>query len=290
MDAQKEQKKYPLTANLYPVVDFYFATRPQRGDYFDRGVLANVVPYEDGHVGSCRVGATDQQDKIRILNFDSNLNIIQRQDSTKGEDPRTFLYNGRPYAFVVDPHFSPSGLWIFDYKIIDLVTGDVTILSIDKVPETKVEILGKNWIPLEKDDVLYFVVTIDPQLCILRCDLETGYCTWETPFELVKDELKITISRGSTPLIFSDEHDCFIGIGHRTYDCHYHRPYLYTLSKNLEEAYIGPDIPVDRQGVLDALSIYEKDGRIFSCIAYYPIQLGDTTEATSSLYEVKINE
>ena len=285
----KEQKKYPPSANLYLVRDYYSATRRRRGDSFDRGVLANVVPYENGYVGSCRMGNMSLTDKIGILKFDANFNCTSQEICTDGEDPRTFLYKGKPYAYIVDPYCSPQGT-MFNYKVVDLLTGEVIILSIDKVPETKVEILGKNWIPLVKDDVLYFVVTIDPQLCILRCDLKTGYCTWETPFELVKDELKITISRGSTPLIFSDEHDYFIGIGHRTHNCHNHRPYLYTLSKNLEEAYIGPDILVDRHGVLDALSIYEKDGRIFSCISYYPIQLGDTTQTTSSLYEVKINE
>jgi len=248
-----------------------------------------VVPYQGEYIGSCRVGNMSLTDKIGILKFDANYNYLSFEMSTDGEDPRTFLYKGKPYAYVVDPYHSPQGT-MFNYKVVDLLTGKVTILSIDKVPETKVEILGKNWIPIVKDDVLYFVVTIDPQICILRCDLETAHCTWETPFELVKDELKITTSRGSTPLIFSEEYDCFIGIGHRTHTCHHHRPYLYTLSKNFKEAYIGPDISVDRAGVLDALSIYEKDGHIFSCIAYYPIQLGDTTQAISSLYEVKINE
>ena len=293
VDSDKE-----LDVSLNHIKDFYYSSRPHRRAYFDRGVLANFVPYKDEYVGSCRTGNMSGDDKIQILKFDSDLNLVYSRECTKGEDPRSFIYNGHPYAYVVDPHHSETGSWIFHYKVVDLISGHVTILSIDQVPDTKVQILGKNWIPLVRDNILYFVVTINPHLTILRCQLVDGRCTWVTPFELVKDELKITTSRGSTPLIFSHAHDRYVGIGHRTHNCNHHSPFLYTVSKDFSTAYVGPDISIKRNGILDgpetrvsdALSIYEKGGNLFCCISHYPTQLGDTQRVCSSLYGIKINE
>ena len=276
-----------LEVNLTHVRDFFWSRRPSRRDSFDFGVLANFVPDGDAYSGVCRAGAMTHDDQIQIIHFDSNLNLVETKPATKGEDPRSFTYKGNPYALTWDPH-SHHGVGVFAYKIINLKNGEVTRLNIENFPTTPVSTLGKNWIPVERDGVLYFVVTLEPELNILRCELSTGNCVWETPYERIKESLDITISRGGTSLIFQEEYGCFVGIGHRTYNCHHHAAYLYTLSKDFNNVYIGPDIETGREGVNDPVSIYEERNKLFCCIGHFPIQLGDTTEALSALYEVKI--
>ena len=58
--------------------------------------------------------------------------------------------------------------------------------------------------------VFSYKVTIEPYVTILHCNLETSFCTWITPLELVKNGVKITLSRGSTPMMFSKTHDLFL--------------------------------------------------------------------------------
>tara|TARA_Y100000593_G_C4305126_1_gene335360 strand:+ start:1434 stop:2255 length:822 start_codon:yes stop_codon:yes gene_type:complete len=269
--------------------DFHWSKRPSSASHFDFGVWANFVPHEGGYVGACRNGSMGLNDKIQILKFDSDINIVSSYDITKGEDPRSFIYNGEPHILTWDPSPNPAGGGnVFYYKVINAISGKVTTLSIENVPVTKVTILGKNWIPMVKDNILYFVVTVDPQLCVLRCDLDDGLCTWETPYELIRGGLQITISRGGTSLIPGRHGDSYIGLGHRTYDCHNHSAFLYMVSKDFSKTFIGPDIPTAKKGISDPLSIYEKDDKIYCCIAHAPRQLGDTLEAVSSLYEIEI--
>ena len=281
-----------IEASLEHIKDFYWSKRAGPRTRFDFGVFANVVPYEEKYFGTCRAGAASLDDQVRILEFDSDLNFFSGKDITKGEDPRTFIYKGEPHAITWDPSPSPIGSGnVFYYKVINLISGNVTVLSIENFSLTAVEVLGKNWMPLVKDDTLYFVITIEPQLCILRCDLESGECKWETPYEMVKDGLEITISRGGTPLIFHKDLDCYFGLGHRTYDCHNHSAFLYVVSRDLRTSYIGPDIPTSRpSGVSDPLSLFVEDEKFYCCIAHTPIQMGDTSEVTSALYEVTISE
>jgi hypothetical protein len=273
------------TVKLVHVKDFYWAKRPGPGRRFDSGVFANVIPYKDYYLGVTRYGAADQGDIVEAIKLDHDLNIISTANAVKGEDPRTFLYKGEPHGITWDPHNSvTTGSWIFHYKIINLVTGKVTTLSIDKVPDPKVEILGKNWIPLVKDNELYFIIAIDPELSILKCNLEKSTCKWVTPFT---EDLDITISRGGTSLIYNKEKDIYFGLGHRTHDCHNHSAFLYTVTPDLKKAYVGPDLETSRDsGVADPLSIYQTGNQYFTCIAHSPIQLGDTTEVTSALYEI----
>tara|TARA_R110000744_G_scaffold65460_1_gene134300 strand:- start:1765 stop:2613 length:849 start_codon:yes stop_codon:yes gene_type:complete len=280
-----------LEATMANATKYCHVTRPHGGVPFDGPVLLNFVPYGGEYIGAGRVGNMSLSDQIHIYDLDSSFTVTDSRHATKGEDPRAFLFKDHPYAYIVDPHPDENGQHVFSYKVLDLVSGETKVLSIDHFPTTPIQALGKNWIPFEKDGEVYFIVTIEPYVTILHCNLETSFCTWITPLELVKNGVKITLSRGSTPMMFSKTHDLFFGIGHRTYDCNNHSAYLYTLSKDFKKSYVGPDIPIDTSyPVSDAVSLFEEKGKIWSCVAQYPCQLGDTTDATCSLYEVKLNE
>ena len=280
-----------LKAELKHIKDFYWSKRTGRGSIFDLGPFASVVPYGDKYVGACRNGSAGLGDMVAVINFDSNLDIISQHEITKGEDPRVFLYNQEPHAITWDPSPNPQGPGnVFYYKVINLISGVVKTLQIENVPLTRVETLGKNWMPLVKDNELYIVLTIEPHLCVLHCNLSQSKCSWVTPYELVKDGLSITYSRGGTPFIYHEEHGCYFGLGHRTYNCHYHTPFLYTVSNDFGHAYIGPDLLTSRiDGVSDPLSIFKRGEKYYCCIAHCPEQLGDTREATSALYEVIVS-
>ena len=170
---------------------------------FDIGLFANVLPYANKYIGAVREG------------------------TTKLDDTRCFSYRGIPYALTWDP-YSKDGSNHFKYKVINLLTKKKVDLTIDKVPETPVGRLGKNWIPYVKDDDLYFILSIEPELSMLKCDIETGFCEWETEY---KEELSITLSRGGTPMVYLEEAECYVGFGHRTHDCHNHKPFLYGIGK-----------------------------------------------------------
>lgn len=270
--------------------DFCFGSRQSRSSSFDIGYMANVLPYEGGFIGVSRTGATNQDDNVAILRLNKDFEIVEEENVTKGEDSRSFFYKNQAFALTWDPHRDSNGAWVFSYKVINLKTKKVTTLSIDKFPVTKVEVLGKNWIPLVKNDILYFVVTVEPNLCMIRCNLDTGECVWETPIPFIEDSLHITSSRGGTPFIFHKPTKRFIGLGHRTHNCHYHSPFLYSMDSNFEDIYIGEDIDMKFSGVGDPLSIYEEKGKLYCCVAHFPIQLGDTCEAHSSLYEIQIGK
>ena len=272
---------------LEHITDYSICKRPARGSVFDTGVFANFVPYKNGYIGASRVGSMTHDDRVHVTEYDKSFKVLFSHEVTKGEDPRVFIYNNTPHCITWDPHISELGSRVFDYKLINLISGEVKILSIDNISETKVEILGKNWIPIIKEGVLYFIITIDPQLCIVRYFPDTNSCKWVTPYELVKGGLDITISRGGTSLIYCREKKCFIGLGHRTYDCHNHSAFLYTVSRNFDRVHIGEDIMtnIDR-GISDPLSIFLENGKIYTCIAHCPIQLGDTCSSWSSLYRL----
>tara|TARA_R110000824_G_scaffold101327_3_gene240710 strand:+ start:5175 stop:6023 length:849 start_codon:yes stop_codon:yes gene_type:complete len=277
--------------SLKYVQDFSTCQRERSRTHFDFGLFANFVPHARDFYGACRHGNTSLTDNIQLLKYDKDLNLVESNMSVQGEDPRCFLYCGTPYALTWDPQSIDSILGhVFFYKVINLLDGEVTILDIDGFPTTPTPLLGKNWIPLERENKLYFVITIDPQICILECDLNTGKCTWETPIDMVKGDLQITISRGGTPLIFNEESQLYFGLGHRTYNCHNHSAFVYTLTKDFKTATIGGDIATEfSTGVNDPLSIFQKDDKTYCCIANFPIQAGDTLFARSSLYEVNLS-
>ena len=257
------------------------------GQKFDLGLFANVLPYNDGYIGALRAGSTSLDDTIDVIKLDKNFNLLYSSNITGGEDPRCFHYEGVPYALTWKPYFY-QGQHHFKYKIINLETETLVELTIDKVPETPIERLGKNWIPYVKDDELYLILTIDPELSILKCDLDTGFCSWETEY---KEELPITISRGGTPMVYLEEAEAFVGFGHRTYDCHNHKPFLYSINKEGKVLVDSEDIEVpSERGVYDPLSLYWEDNKLYCCVAFFPIQAGDTAVGWTELFEVTFDE
>jgi len=260
-----------------------FLTSNRIGREFDIGLFGNVLPWEDGYIGALRAGSTSLDDTIDVIKLDKDFNLLYTSNITGGEDPRCFQYKGVPYALTWKP-YAHEGQHHFKYKVIDLETKNYIDLTIDKVPSTPVQRLGKNWIPYVKNHELYFIIAIDPELSILKCDLETGFCSWETEY---KDELSITISRGGTSMVYLEEVDSFVGFGHRTYDCHNHKPFLYSIDSKGKVFVDSEDIEVPSEsGVYDPLSLYWEEGKLYCCVAFFPIQAGDTTVGWTELFEV----
>ena len=272
-----------MNISLHHVCDYSESSRKKGSgnSKWDVGVWSNFVNYEDTYIGSRRVGNCWGDDQIEIFRLDKKFNLIYSNSVTDGEDPRTFLYNGVPYCLTWYPRQS-----VFDYKVINLLTEEVHNLTIEGYPETKVNILGKNWIPFVKNKELYFITTIDPHLSIIKYDPTTNHCTWVTTDIHAQT---ISHSRGGTPLLFSSQHKCFYGLGHRTHSGDRHNPFLYTLSEDLTKVTIGDDI-LDSGGVFDPLSLYEENGKIYCCSGFSGKHLNDSTSAKSCLYEVVINE
>ena len=235
------------------------------------------MPSQRKYIGSCRNGDASLNDVIHIIHYDENYNLTYRKEITKGEDPRTFVFNGKPYSLTWDPDHQN----ILKYKLIDLIDEKVIDLNIENLPPSHISVLGKNWMTVQKDGELYIVLTIDPEINILHCDVKTGDCSWVTPFDNVKRGLVISQNRGGSPFIFHKELDIYIGLGHRTYNYERHTPYLYTLSKDLKTSFIGEDIQTGRTVVEDPLSIYEHDEKIYCCVCNWLHPSG-----CANLYEV----
>jgi len=267
------------TATLRHIKDFHHWTRKSDG-YYDIGMYASMVkaPGVDGYIGSCRSGNASLDDVLDILHYDDDFNLTYRKPITQGEDPRTFVYNGKPYSLTWDPNHQE----ILRYKLIDLVDEKVINLYIENVPPSPLRVLGKNWMTVVRDGELYIILTIDPEINILHCDVETGECTWVTPFENVQRGLPISSSRGGSPLVYSSELDLYVGLGHRTTDAWHHKPYLYTLTKDFKTSVMGPDLITGKSAVEDPISIYEEDGKIYCCICNWLVPDGGCI----GLYEV----
>jgi len=267
-----------LTTTLRHVKDFHFWDINSQGIY-ENGYFPSLVriPNRQGYIGSCRYGDASLNDFIHIIHYDDNYNLIYRKEITKGEDPRTFVFNGKPYSLTWDPNHQN----ILKYKLIDLIDEKVIDLNIENLPPSHISVLGKNWMTVQRDGELYIILTIDPEINILHCDVKTGDCSWVTPFDNVKRGLVISQNRGGSPFIFHKELDMYIGLGHRTYNYERHTPYLYTLSKDFKTSFIGEDIQTGRTVVEDPLSIYEHNEKIYCCVCNWLHPSG-----CANLYEV----
>ena len=280
-----------ITATLNHIKDFHHWTRLEDNKY-DIGMFANVVPNPetDGYIGACRSGYADLNDTIDVLKYDKDLQLLSRQHATKGEDPRTFMFNGRPYSLTWDPHHTSGGL-VLSYKLIDLLDAKTVTLDIENfgTEPGDLPVLGKNWMPLvapdQQYDELYIAVTIDPVISVLRCNVQTGHCSWVTPLDRVQGGIQVSISRGGTPLIYSEANDIYVGLGHRTYDTYNHKPFLYTLTKHFTESTIGEDIITGKEFVEDPQSIFIENGKIYCCIGNNIIY----ESGAVVLYEVEIS-
>jgi hypothetical protein len=286
---------------------------------FDIGIYANFVPYKDKYLGACRFGNAGLKDDLEILDFDSNFNVIKRRPGPPGQDPRCFLHDGIPYALSWTPRLEIPP-YDFCYNVTNLITGKVTELKVQFSDQSeKYRDLGKNWMALSKGSQLYFVVSIEPNISVLKCQLETGECTWVTDESLVNNGIKVSnagssASRGGTSWMYNKEHDCYYGLGHRTYNSHYHTAFLYVLSSDFKKVRIGPDITTywsnqgewkhigaakkpelqlaeepkfaSPQGISDPLSIFEKDEKVYCCIWHMPRTSSRSEKARGTLYEI----
>lgn len=267
-----------VTATLKHIKDFHYWNLGSDGMY-QNGFYPSLVrvPDRKGYIGTCRNGRANLDDVLHIIHYDDDFNLTYRKEITKGEDPRTFVFNGKAYSLTWDPNHQE----ILTYKLVDLIDEKVIDLYIENVPPSPLRVLGKNWMTMQKDGELYILLTIDPEINILHVDIDTGKCTWVTPFENIQRGLPISSSRGGTPLIFHEKLDMYIGLGHRTHNYERHTPFLYTLSKDFKTSVMGEDIQTGKTVVEDPLSIYEEDGKIYCCISNWL-----HPDGCANLYEV----
>jgi hypothetical protein len=239
--------------------------------------------------------------------------VFEGQDSCIGDDPRCFFYKGEPYAWSchnIGGNDYKNKKFCYVYNITNCITKESFRLEIEREPSKG---LGKNWMPICVADQLYFVVTIDPEVTLLKCNkIENGraFCSWETPYELVEGGVGRFVScfRGGTPLIYNEKYECFLGIGHYTHNTNFHTPFLYTLSKGLKRPKIHNcpkglvlDVPEDTakaqrlgliqgdrwtRGIFDPLSIYEHEGNFYCCAWHCPSSTSRAAEGWGTLYKI----
>ena len=249
------------------------------------GFFANFVPYNDEFYGMVRHGNAGSNDVLHRVVYDKQLNLKEDKFITKGEDPRCFTYKNTPYVITWSP-FKNHGTITMEYKLINLSDLTVKTLQIEKYnTPTTLPTLGKNWMPIVIEDELYFILTIDPVLNILHCNIDTGVCKWVKHNPTSNNEMPFTESRGGTPFIYNKQLDRYIGVGHRTHNPYRHTPYLYTITKNFDNVTIGEDIQTDRTSIEDPLSIFEHNGSIFVCICNWLVP----QDGGVDLYKLNIN-
>ena len=289
-----------ITASLKHIKDFHYFERHSKlgwgtGKKCEIGFYSSVVylPKGTGYIGATRTGNGGLGDILDIINYDDEFNLLSKKELTKGEDPRTFIYNERPYVLTWSPNNKYKFLGMkqpkmLTYKLIDLLDRKVINLDIENFKSpSPMRLLGKNWMPLVKGNKLYFVLTIHPQITILECDVDSGKCFWVSPIIDVQNGLSISEYRGGTPFILDEKSNLFVGLGHRTYDLYNHKPFLYTLTQDFQQVTIGPDLITGKQDVEDPASIYKHNGKIFCCINN--LRRG-IREGELGLYELTLNQ
>ena len=93
----------------------------------------------------------------KILNFPATFHRVQ--------DPRAFVYRGKPLLELNAEPFSKRNGMVQPTIIIFDINEDEVIMPDVPFPRTA----EKNWMPLVKENDLYFVRTLDP-LHVLKCD------------------------------------------------------------------------------------------------------------------------
>lgn len=100
---------------------------------------------------------------VRYQKYDEDLNPVGDSHLLRKllQDPRCFIWKGRPYTLCVDD--TTKGFCMFTNVVVDMTTGESRDLR------TFLDYDGKNWMPVPDGDRLYFIRSIDP-LCILECN------------------------------------------------------------------------------------------------------------------------
>jgi hypothetical protein len=143
-----------------------------------------------------------------------------------GEDPRLFEYRARPYAYSCLLRRDSSDMQPF---LMDIEARRRIPLRIEGDAY-----MGKNWTPFVHDGSVHFLHTLDPLGC-LRCDLDTGLCTWvfhQRP-EIVPRmgwgrSAAFGRRRGGTAGLAVGE-GRYLGFGHLTHNGSHHQPFGWLL-------------------------------------------------------------
>jgi hypothetical protein len=173
-----------------------------------------------------------------------------------GQDPRSFRFNGRSYACVLDGHTSRSTQADYFQTIIDLETGIVKRLN-----ATGLSFQGKNWVPApdDKNGCLYFVRSIDPP-CVLKSDPD-----WNCTIVIAPSHpIYIGQYRGGSAAEVSKE--IIQGFGHRTINRDRHVPYGYRINLTTGQTWVENITPADfgENLILDPTSVIEH-GILMAC-------------------------
>ena len=266
-------------------VNRFHSWQKQPDGTLKNGFFANFVPYNNEFYGMVRHGNAGSNDVLHRVIYDKQLTLKEDIFVTKGEDPRCFIHKNTPYVITWSP-FKTNGVITMEYKLINLITLSITTLQIENyVTPSTLPTLGKNWMPITVDNELYFILTIDPILNILHCDVDRGICKWIKHNPTANNEMPFTKSRGGTPFIYNEQLGRYIGVGHRTLTPYRHTPYLYTISKTFDDVTIGEDIVTDKTSIEDPLSIFELNGNIFVCICNWLVP----QDGGVDLYKLTIN-
>lgn len=177
----------------------------------------------------------------------------------RGEDPRIFRFRGRPFVYGVTlrPDDTDLSAFLYDvearHKIPLLIEGG--------------SYLGKNWTPFVHEDAVHFLYTLEPLRC-LRCDVESGRCTWvldEHPEERARmrwgSARGFGRRRGGTPGLPVGG-GRYLGFGHYTHSGHHHQAFAWLLdmvSRSIR--FIDVETP-NPEGLVDPTSWHVRGGDV----------------------------
>lgn len=153
---------------------------------------------------------------IRYQKYDADFNLVGESHllRERAEDPRSFIWRGRPWCVALDE--TSRGFANYHNILIDLLIGRVHNLESDLMYQ------GKNWMPLVHDDRLLFIRSIDP-LCIVECDPSDWHCSTL----IAPSHNHIGQYRGGAAAFVRD--GMIQGYGHRTTSLTAHTPYRFEI-------------------------------------------------------------
>jgi len=135
-------------------------------------VFQSIAPVDGGYLAFFRRFNFNGGKKSSIYSrrFDENFKPAGKPELIDGgEDPRVFVFRGEVYSFFYKylPERSETESYLYHSG-----TKKLTALTIEDN-----FFQGKNWIPFEYRNELYFIYSLEP-LRILTCNIGTGHCTW----------------------------------------------------------------------------------------------------------------
>jgi hypothetical protein len=130
------------------------------------------------------------------VSINNNFEIINYNDTLKGEDPRIFEHNNEVY-------------------IVDNYLNDIHLYNLNKNINCKINLNGKNFSFISHNNELYFIYTMRPFI-LCKVVLKTG-----NVIKINVNDFNSTINleyRGGTPGYKNNNKiNVYYGFGHRTY-------------------------------------------------------------------------